>query len=34
LDFWASWRPLRCMMFLNWEWPAMRHLSKDSSTTI
>src|SRR5262252_8138781 len=22
-DFWASWRPLRCMMFLNWEWPAM-----------
>ena len=20
----ASWRPLRCMMFLNWEWPAMR----------
>src|SRR5204862_179842 len=19
----ASWRPLRCMMFLNWEWPAM-----------
>src|SRR5947209_18069393 len=25
-DFWASWRPLRCMMFLNWEWPAMRGL--------
>src|SRR6185312_14747309 len=25
-DFWASWRPLRCMMFLNWEWPAMRVL--------
>src|ERR1700754_4432204 len=23
-DFWASCRPLRCMMFLNWEWPAMR----------
>ena len=23
-DFWASWRPLRCMMFLNWECPAMR----------
>src|SRR3979409_107626 len=22
-DFWASCRPLRCMMFLNWEWPAM-----------
>src|SRR4029453_11333246 len=19
-----SWRPLRCMMFLNWEWPAIR----------
>src|ERR1700754_1274240 len=19
----ASWRPLRCMMFLNWEWPAI-----------
>ena len=26
-DFWASCRPLRCMMFLNWEWPAMRFLS-------
>jgi len=25
-DFWASCRPLRCMMFLNWEWPAMRGL--------
>src|ERR1700753_1929166 len=25
-DFWASCRPLRCMMFLNWEWPAMRSL--------
>src|ERR1700748_670694 len=25
-DFWASCRPLRCMMFLNWEWPAMRFL--------
>src|SRR5215468_10237311 len=23
LDFAASCRPLRCMMFLNWEWPAM-----------
>src|SRR6202162_4682401 len=23
-DFWASCRPLRCMMFLNWECPAMR----------
>src|SRR5689334_13545527 len=22
-DFWASCRPLRCMMFLNWEWPAI-----------
>ena len=22
----ASTRPLRCMMFLNWEWPAMAHL--------
>ena len=22
----ASWRPLRCMMFLNCEWPAMRSL--------
>src|SRR4051794_22878213 len=22
-DRMASWRPLRCMMFLNWEWPAM-----------
>src|SRR5881409_741124 len=26
-DFWASCRPLRCMMFLNWECPAMRYLS-------
>src|SRR6201746_1902466 len=26
-DFWASCRPLRCMMFLNWECPAMRCLS-------
>src|SRR5664280_2728269 len=26
-DFWASCRPLRCMMFLNWECPAMRSLS-------
>src|ERR1700733_3086621 len=25
-DFWASCRPLRCMMFWNWEWPAMRFL--------
>src|SRR6476469_5695012 len=25
-DFCASCRPLRCMMFLNWEWPAMRDL--------
>src|ERR1700744_6146438 len=25
-DFWASCRPLRCMMFLNWEWPAIREL--------
>jgi hypothetical protein len=25
-DFWASCRPLRCMMFLNWECPAMRDL--------
>jgi hypothetical protein len=23
----ASWRPLRCMMFLNCEWPAMAPLS-------
>ena len=23
----ASWRPLRCMMFLNCEWPAMTSLS-------
>src|SRR5437868_5407370 len=23
-DFWASCLPFRCMMFLNWEWPAMR----------
>src|SRR5437899_9913016 len=23
LDFTASCRPLRCMMFLNWEWPAI-----------
>src|SRR6185312_4409568 len=23
----ASWRPLRCMMFLNCEWPAMGSLS-------
>src|ERR1700750_930481 len=22
-DFWASCLPLRCMMFLNWEWPAI-----------
>src|SRR5438128_12457530 len=29
-DFWASWRPLRCMMFLNWEWPAMRGLLESS----
>src|SRR3954471_10368545 len=28
-DFWASCFPLRCMMFLNWEWPAMR-VSRDS----
>src|SRR5579871_3825175 len=27
-DFWASWRPLRCMMFLNWECPAMLRLSE------
>src|SRR5882724_7834312 len=26
-DFWASCRPLRCMMFLNWECPAMQSLS-------
>src|SRR5882724_1067590 len=25
-DFWASCRPLRCMIFLNWECPAMRGL--------
>src|ERR1700689_3780536 len=25
-DFWASCRPLRCMMFLNWECSAMRFL--------
>src|SRR5450631_3773701 len=25
-DFWASCRPLRCMMFLNLECPAMRSL--------
>ena len=30
-DFWASCRPLRCMMFLNWECPAMRGLFSDSS---
>src|SRR5438105_7653139 len=29
-DFWASCRPLRCMMFLNWEWPAMRGLLESS----
>src|SRR6187402_3627237 len=23
-DFWASCLPLRCMIFLNWEWPAMQ----------
>src|SRR5882762_9621018 len=28
LDFWASCRPLRCMMFLNWECPAIRSLSE------
>src|SRR5690242_7618332 len=28
-DFWASCRPLRCMMFLNWEWPAIAG-SRDS----
>ena len=27
----ASWRPLRCMMFLNCEWPAMASLSSSSS---
>jgi len=26
----ASWRPLRCMMFLNWEWPAMAHTTRFS----
>ena len=26
-DFWASCLPLRCMMFLNWEWPAMQGVS-------
>src|SRR3954464_8205686 len=26
-DLTASWRPLRCMMFLNCEWPAMAPLS-------
>src|ERR1700683_1574723 len=26
-DFWASCRPLRCMIFLNWECPAMRGVS-------
>src|SRR5205823_9981832 len=31
-DFWASCRPLRCMMFLNWEWPAMRGLLESSSS--
>ena len=25
-DLTASWRPLRCMMFLNCEWPAMAPL--------
>ena len=27
LDFILSCRPLRCMMFLNWEWPAIVLLS-------
>ena len=30
-DFWASCRPLRCMMFLNWEWPAMQGLLDSSA---
>src|SRR3982750_2378817 len=29
-DFWASCLPLRCMMFLNWEWPAMQGLLDSS----
>src|SRR5512146_2981924 len=27
----ASWRPFRCMMFLNFEWPAM--VAQDQGTT-
>jgi hypothetical protein len=34
LDFWASCRPLRCMMFLNWEWPAMQGLLDSSATDL
>src|SRR5205823_1735894 len=30
-DFWASCLPLRCMMFLNWEWPAMQGLLDSSA---
>src|SRR5205814_7383246 len=33
LDFIASCRPLRCMMFLNWEWPAMRGLLEGSEVS-
>ena len=29
-DLTASWRPLRCMMFLNCEWPAMAPLCGQS----
>src|SRR5262245_53055162 len=27
----ASWRPLRCMMFLNCEWPAMLGLVREAN---
>src|SRR5262245_33196057 len=27
---WASWRPLRCMMFLNCEWPAIARSTRFS----
>ena len=32
LDLTLSCRPLRCMIFLNWEWPAMRSLLESSSS--
>src|SRR5262249_14248079 len=33
-DLAASWRPLRCMMFLNWECPAMVVLCRDPINTM